>query len=88
MQNWKSIVLGGVAILTLGIATPAAAEHQHYLVTPGTCVNDIASGQTSKEAGEGGYHQYHHHVHKGQPGMVAFNNSNNPVSVDKGSCPE
>ncbi|MDP9382366.1 MAG: hypothetical protein M3Q29_19960 [Chloroflexota bacterium] len=88
MKNWKSIILGGVAALSIAIAAPASAAHEHYLVTPGTCVEDIASGQTSKEPGEGGYHQFHDNVHKGQPGNVAFNNPNNRVSVDKGTCPE
>ncbi len=87
MRNWKYVVLGGMAALSISVASPASASHQHYLLTPGTCVEDIASGQTSKEMGEGGGHKFHENFHKGQPGMVAFNNPNNPVSVDKGTCP-
>ena len=63
-------------------ASAAFASHPHYLSTPGTC-KDVASGQTSKGSGEGGYHKFHDHVHKGQPGMVAFEKENNPVYVDK-----
>lgn len=68
-------------------SAPAFASHEHYLLTPGKCVEDVAGGQTAKGPGEGGYHKFHDNVHRGQPGMVAFENPNNPVSVDKGSCP-
>jgi len=47
MKNWKYIVLGAAAALSIGFATPASAAHDHYLVTPGTCVPDIARGQTA-----------------------------------------
>ena len=81
------IVLG--AIVALAIAAPASAAHEHYLVTPGRCVEDIASGQTQKGSGEGGYHQFHQNVHLGQPGMKAFANPNNPIAVYKtGTGPE
>ncbi len=76
-----------MAAMMVVSALPAFASHEHYLVTPGTCVGDIASGQTSKGPGEGGYHKFHENVHKGQPGLVAFENPNNQVYVDKGTCP-
>ncbi len=90
MKNGKALVLGGLVALSLGLGAPApaSASHEHYLLTPGTCVTDIASGQTSKAPGEEGYHRFHSNVHKGQPGLAAFTNPNNPVSVDKGTCPE
>ena len=68
-------------------ALPAFASHQHYLSTPGTCVEGVASGQTSKEPGEPGYHKFHENVHTGTPGTHAFANERNPVSVGKDSCP-
>ncbi len=68
-------------------SVPAFASHEHYLLTPGTCVEDVARGQTSKAENEGGYHKFHDNVHKGQPGTAAFENPNNPVTVDKGPCP-
>ena len=81
-------ILAVVAMITTTIfSAPAFASHPHYLLTPGTCVEDMASGQTSKDEGEGGYHKFHDNVHKGQPGTAAFENPNNPVYVDKGSCP-
>lgn len=84
-----ALILAVVAVTVTAIfSAPAFASHQHYLLTPGTCVEDVASGQTSKGEGEGGYHKFHDNVHKGQPGMAAFENSNNPVGVDKGSCPD
>lgn len=53
-----------IAGLTLVLAaTPAAADHDHHLVTPGTCVTDVADGQTSKDGDEPGGHVFHGHVH-------------------------
>ena len=82
-------------VITFGIATvialmttmsSATASHDHWLQTPGTCVEDIASGQTRKAEGEGGYHKFHDNVHMGQPGTAAFENG--PVAVGKGAtCP-
>ncbi|MDP9383586.1 MAG: hypothetical protein M3Q29_26280 [Chloroflexota bacterium] len=83
MKGLKAIGIGGVVALSLVVAAPASASHEHYLVTPGTCVADIASGQTRKGAGDGGYHQFHENVHLGTPGMEAFRNPNNPVEVYK-----
>ena len=78
------IAVAAIASAMLSISAPAAfASHDHYLVTPGTCVEDIASGQTEKGPDEGGYHKYHENVHLGTPGMMAFENENNPVAVYK-----
>ncbi len=71
-----------VGALTVTGGSAALAAHDHYLVTPGTCVEDIASGQTSQTSG-GGVHQFHDNVHLGTPGMEAFANPDNPVSVYK-----
>ncbi len=87
MKTWKAIVIGSAVALSIGIAVPTYASHEHYIDTPGTCVDDVASGQTAKAAGEGGYHRFHDNVHKGQPGNEAFANANNLVAVDKGTCP-
>ncbi len=72
MKNWKALVVGSAAALGVVILSPAAASHEHYLVTPGTCVEDIASGQTSQGPSEGGFHQFHDNVHMGTPGMYAL----------------
>ena len=72
--------LVGALVVTGGSA--ALAAHDHYLVTPGTCIEDIASGQTSQTSG-GGAHQFHDNVHLGTPGMEAFANPDNPVSIGK-----
>ncbi len=87
MKNWKAAVFASAAMLSIAVAAPAAASHDHYLSTPGTCIGDVAHGQTDKGLGEGGYHQFHDHVHKDQPGTTALVNPHNPVAVDKGSCP-
>src|SRR5688500_17951632 len=67
-------------------AGQAAAEHEHWIQTPGTCVENVARGQTAKAESEPGGHQFHYQVHLGQPGSTAFGNT--PVSVGKGTtCP-
>ena len=84
------LVVAVVAVMaaSLAFSGSAFASHEHYLLTPGTCVEDVARGQTAKGTGEGGYHRFHDNVHKGQPGMGAFMNANNPVGVEKGPCPD
>ena len=82
------VMLVTIMAASVAFSAPAFASHEHYLLTPGTCVEDVASGQTSKGPGEGGYHKFHDNVHTGQPGMGAFANVNNPVGVDKGPCPD
>ena len=69
---------------SMAFSASAFAAHEHYLLTPGTCVEDVASGQTSiSDKSHGGYHRFHDNVHKGQPRMVAVEKENNPVYVDK-----
>lgn len=72
------------AALALGSLGAAHAEHAHWLQTPGTCLEDLGSGQTSiADTEHGGYHQFHLNVHLGVPGTHAFANPQNPVSVGK-----
>jgi hypothetical protein len=59
------------------------ADHDHDLITPGTTVVDIGNGQTERCATDPGGHQFHAHMHTGTPGMVAFANPSNPVSIVK-----
>ncbi len=55
----------------MALAGPAFADHAHNLITPGTTVEDIGSGQTEKGCGEPGYHKFHENVHKGTSGDPA-----------------
>jgi hypothetical protein len=82
-----AIAIGVLLVLAIGAAT-ASAEHQHWLQTPGACVEDLGSGQTGiSDPDHGGYHRFHVNVHIGQPG-AAFENPHNPVAVGKGeTCP-
>jgi hypothetical protein len=82
-KSIKVVIVGGAAMLGITVAAPASASHDHDIVTPGTCVEDVARGQTAKDAGEGGYHKFHENVHLGTPGSKAFDNANNPVEVYK-----
>ena len=66
-------------LLTLAAAGPASAEHSHILETPGTCVDKAGAG-----FGTGDVHDapsFHSQVHKGTPGLFAFERAHNPVSV-------
>ena len=84
--------VAAVMAAMLAISSPAFAEHDHYLVTTrGTCVEDIARGQTAiSDEDHGGYHRFHENVHRGtsedpaMPGEFAFaKNPVNPVAVYK-----
>ncbi|WP_066305048.1 hypothetical protein [Bacillus sp. FJAT-29814] len=69
-------------------ATPAFAAHEHYLVTPGKTICNIAKGQTSiADPNHGGYHKFHENVHisDGSPSIANGKTSN--VLVFKGECP-
>lgn len=85
----KRVVLlftvAAVMAAMMALAGPALADHQHYLATPGTTVQDIGRGQTEKCSDEPGGHKFHENVHTGQPGEKggAFDNPRNPVSVGK-----
>ena len=89
VRFFRLIIAMTVVVALFAFASPALAEHEHWLQTPGTCVVNIASGQTSiDDPDHGGYHRFHVNVHTGKPGTSAFGNPNNPVSVGKGSaCP-
>ena len=80
-------MVAAMMVVSMAFSASAFASHEHYLETRGTCVEDVARGQTAKDEGDPGGHKFHENVHKGQPGTEAFEKENNPVSVDKGSCP-
>ncbi|MBM3939982.1 MAG: hypothetical protein FJ318_03625 [SAR202 cluster bacterium] len=71
----------------LAFASIARAGHEHFLVTPGTCVEDIAKGQTAiGDPDHGGYHRFHTNVHAGTPGGAGgplHRDGQAPVIVDK-----
>ena len=81
----KRLIIGLVLamMLTLVVAVPALADHDHNLITPGTTVVDFANGNTENCSGEPAYHKIHVNVHTGKPGMFGFKQTNNPVSIDK-----
>jgi hypothetical protein len=76
------VVVALVMATMMALAGPAFADHAHNLITPGTTVEDVGSGQTEKGCGEPGYHKFHENVHIGTPGTFAFPKSGN-VSVVK-----
>ncbi len=80
------IALALAALISLTTAGIAAADHENFLVTPGTTVEDIARSQTAKCGDEPGGHKFHVNVHTGTPGTYAFGQAGK-VSVDKVAAP-
>ena len=87
----------GIAVAGLtAISTPASATHSHYITTPGACVDKGGAGFGTGEAHPTGGPPYpppsetdpsfHTRVHKGTPGLFAFEQEANPVHVDT-TCP-
>ncbi len=70
----RRITLAAALAVLTSLATVGlvAADHSHNLVTPGTTVVDIGSGQTSKCGTDPGGHQFHRNMHLGVPGTFAF----------------
>lgn len=80
----RAAVAGIAAVAIGGISTPAFATHSHVIRTPGTCVDRAGAG-----FGTGEQHDstsFHAQVHKGTPGLFAFERDNNPVLVEGGQC--
>ncbi len=61
------VTVAAVMAAMVALSGPAFADHAHYLVTPGTTVEDIGRGQTEKCSTEPGGHKFHENMHKGQP---------------------
>lgn len=87
----RIVSMVATAAVALGLmATPALAEHEHFINTPGTCVENVARGQTSiDDASHGGYHRFHTNVHLGatDEGNQVLGQGHSRVHVGKGSCP-
>ena len=73
-------------------AGSAYAGHDHFVVTPNGNCHQVARGQTAiSNPAQGGYHQYHEHVHFGAtrgPGApVELGDGHSVVAVYKDFCP-
>jgi hypothetical protein len=81
----RRAAVASIATLAIaGISAPAFATHSHVIRTPGTCVDKAGAG-----FGTGDQHDdtsFHSRVHKGTPGLFAFERENNPVLVEGGQC--
>lgn len=75
----RTVVTGAAVIGLAAVATPASATHPHVITTPGTCVDKAGAGFGTGE--DHGAPSFHSQVHKGTPGLFAFEHENNPVSV-------
>ncbi|MFQ5814364.1 MAG: hypothetical protein ACE5I2_14400 [Anaerolineae bacterium] len=92
---FAAALLAAMAVPLFSGGGTALATHGHQLVTPGTTVDDIASGQTSNDGN--GCHKWHDNVHTAVPGEFAIGNDkgfdgqpNNPVMITGDSliaCP-
>ena len=78
-------VTAGIATIAVGaVSAPAYATHYHVIHTPGTCVDRAGAGfGTGQEHDRSSFHS---RVHKGTPGLFAFENPKNPVSVHGATC--
>lgn len=86
----RTVRVGAVAtalLLFMALANPAIADHKHWLQTPGTCVTDVASGQTAQTEG-GGFHRFHENVHIGTAGAALGDSGQIAIGKsDTGACP-
>ena len=81
------LVAGGVG----AVAAPVAASHPHHLETPGACVDrsgqGFGTGQSHADnTADPGDTTFHERIHKGTPGLFAFEQEGNPVAVAGGLC--
>ena len=61
-----TIVAAAAVIVLVMSALPAAAGHDHYIVTPNGECHQVAAGQTSiDDSSHGGHHRFHDNVHTG-----------------------
>jgi hypothetical protein len=84
----KKKILVLASAIGLFSASPALAAHEHYLVTPGKTICNIAKGQTSiDDVNHGGYHKFHENVHIVDESASVANGETSKVFVYKGECP-
>lgn len=74
------LVVAGAAA---AVPSAAYATHPHVLHTPGGCVDRGGQGFGTGETHDSS--SFHSRVHKGTPGVFAFEQPRNPVSVSGGS---
>ena len=83
----RALTVVAALLLLVALALPASAGHMHWLQTPGTCVTDVASGQTAQTDG-GGFHRFHNNVHIGTAGTALASTGNIAIGKsDTGMCP-
>ena len=85
----RTAVVGAVLIGVGAVATPASAEHSHVILTPGTCVDrgGVGFGTGQDHDSDPTAPTFHSRVHKGTPGLFAFEQTDDRVSVVGGTCP-
>ena len=78
----KKVLIAGAIIGggTVAGASPAWADHDHYVMTPNGRCHQVASGQTGiGDPDHGGFHRFHANVHLG-----ATESTENPDSLGDG----
>lgn len=83
----RRLALVGLVISLLLVASlPAAAGHDHYMLTPSGKCHQVAQGQTAiSDIDHGGFHRYHFNVHLGRAGDGTLNDTD--VKIAKNVCP-
>ena len=89
----KKLAVGALVVAAgVGaVAAPASATHAHHIETPGACADRNGQGfGTGQRHGDNsadpGDTTFHERIHKGTPGLFAFEQAANPVGVDGGLC--
>lgn len=86
-----AVFAAAVAAVVGFVAGPASATHAHHIDTPGTCADRNGQGfgtgqEHSDNSADPGDTTFHERIHKGTPGLFAFEQSSNPVVVAGGLC--
>lgn len=86
----RAVTILGAGLAATMLAGPAFAGHVHYVMTPNGACHQVGSRQTSiDDVDQGGYHQFHDHVHIGATGDTGtagddhLGNGHAPVAVYK-----
>ena len=76
-----------------GLADPSdlfvaqVPPHRHFIASPDGTLVAVGPQICERPNLEAAFLQFHHNVHLGMPGLEAFANPNNPISIGKGVCP-
>ncbi len=91
-RSFLSLALGFVVLATA--VTPALAvpfegnipAHRHFIVSPTGDKLEVGPRVCDDATLQDAFDQFHLNVHRGTPGLDAFNHEHNPVSIIGARC--